>query len=59
LEVRKIPGEVHRVLARPRADFERAAGLREPLAQYLEDRLAIALASRGMRLHGARRKVCR
>jgi hypothetical protein len=57
--VRKTAGEVHRVLARPRADFERIAGLREPLAQYLKDRLAIALASLGVRLHGARRKVCR
>jgi hypothetical protein len=47
------------MLARPGADFERNARLREPLAQYLEDRLAIALASLGMGFHGARRNVAR
>jgi hypothetical protein len=57
--MRKIRGEVHGMLPGARADFESSAGLREPLAQHLEDRLAIALASLRMGLHGTRRNVVR
>ena len=59
LQMRQMRGEVHGVLPGAGADLQRDARLREPLAQYLEDRLAIALASLGMGLHGTRRKVVR
>lgn len=52
-------GEVHGVLARPGADLQNGAGLREPLAQYLQDRVAIALTSRRVGFHGTRRNVVR
>jgi hypothetical protein len=55
--MRQVRREVHSMLTGAGADLERSAGLREPLPQYLEDGLAIALASIRMWLHGTRRKV--
>src|SRR5690606_29058618 len=58
-QVRQVSGAMDSVLSGAGSDLEYRAALEEPLTQYREDRLAVALTGLGEWLHGRRRKCWR